>query len=100
MDPSSHLGQYGAIGVVLAIFLSLFLWLTKRLGDNMINQNQQLLQQQNTLLSEIRNGISAMHTDLANEIHELRAALAQQQQPPHEPSRPMYLPRRPTKPGV
>lgn len=73
-DAASGIGalaQYGAVGAILGLLLTLFLWQFKRMFDQLLRQNEQLLAQQNTLLAEIRSGvmnvasqISAMHNDL------------------------------------
>lgn len=72
------LAQLGAVGVILAVVLSVVLILFKRFVDNMIDSNRDLSKQNFdmqlqtlTALNSIKTEITAMKNDLSADIREL-----------------------------
>lgn len=81
MEPVTNLGplaQYGAIGVILAAVLGAGLLMFRQFVNNMIEANRELskqnfdMQLKNlTALSSIEHAVTAMKTELSNDIREL-----------------------------
>lgn len=67
--------QYGAVGVILAIFLALFVRIFRRLIDNLLLQNQQLWEiqkEQLTALQGLQKSNEHIESGISNMLHAIR----------------------------
>lgn len=58
------LAQYGAIGVILALVLGLFLWAFKRLFDHVLNNSLMALQRLADAVEKLAARIDSQHNEL------------------------------------
>lgn len=63
MEPTA-LAQYGAVGIILAALLALFVWMAKTMFTAMIEQNKALQGEQLKALEAIKTEVAALRTEV------------------------------------
>jgi hypothetical protein len=79
METISGLGQYGAVGIILAAVLGLFLWAFKRLFSHVLDQWKdftKFMGESTIAMSAIKDAIVKAHEDFGDGIKQVREDIA------------------------